>query len=407
MNKIPPSRRLMLPLLSLQMLAAAAVQAQDGARPAPDPAAAAAVAQQQTQLRQREVLVAQAHAAVAAADAQVQAHVRLLSADSAFEFARSELGAERLVKGAPYCAEAVHETIQPLADGNRIVRSQSSRLCRDGEGRTRQEVERNGRHSVYLRDPVAKESWVLDVERKKARQAGAGSPERLVIQQDSSVWREYSEKMREWSQKMKEHVRQSLGKEGAVPPVPPAPPVPPTPPEPVVVTRTVKIYKDAEGRDKQVEELDVKGAARSSFSPLVLPTPPAPPVPSIEVPPAVALRAINFAPRGAGVSSALGSKEIEGIKVNGERTSWTIEAGKVGNEKPIVITRDVWTSPELMITVATRDFDPRSGEVNYRLQNLKRAEPDAALMKVPADYEQIKQRKQAAPAAPATPAVKG
>ena len=88
------------------------------------------------------------------------------------------------------------------------------------------------------------------------------------------------------------------------------------------------------------------------------------------------------------MKTVLDSKEIEGVKVNGERMTWTIEAGKVGNEKAIVITRDVWTSPDLMITVASRDFDPRSGETNYRLQNLKRAEPDAALMKVPADYTQ-------------------
>jgi hypothetical protein len=72
--------------------------------------------------------------------------------------------------------------------------------------------------------------------------------------------------------------------------------------------------------------------------------------------------------------------------VHGERTTWTIEAGKLGNEKPIVITRDVWTSPDLMLTVQSRDFDPRSGEQSYRLLNLKRGEPDAALMKVPADF---------------------
>ena len=32
-------------------------------------------------------------------------------------------------------------------------------------------------------------------------------------------------------------------------------------------------------------------------------------------------------------------------------------------------------------------FDPRSGEVNYRLKNIKRGEPDAALMRVPPDYK--------------------
>ncbi|MCW5609194.1 MAG: hypothetical protein KIS83_00680 [Rubrivivax sp.] len=82
----------------------------------------------------------------------------------------------------------------------------------------------------------------------------------------------------------------------------------------------------------------------------------------------------------------LGSKEIEGQRAHGERTTWTIEAGRVGNERPIEIVREVWTAPDLMLTLSSRDFDPRSGEVNYRLQQLRRGEPDAALMRVPQDY---------------------
>ena len=79
-------------------------------------------------------------------------------------------------------------------------------------------------------------------------------------------------------------------------------------------------------------------------------------------------------------------KELDGLKASGERTTWTIEAGKVGNEKPIVIVREVWTSPDLMLTLQSRLADPRVGETTYRLANLKRGEPDAALMRVPADY---------------------
>ena len=92
-------------------------------------------------------------------------------------------------------------------------------------------------------------------------------------------------------------------------------------------------------------------------------------------------------PRGPGVTTPLPQRDIDGVKASGERTTWTIEAGKVGNEKPIVITREKWTSPDLMLTLSTRDADPRSGEVVYRLANLKRGEPDAALFKVPADYK--------------------
>src|SRR5262245_45913471 len=37
----------------------------------------------------------------------------------------------RLVKGAPYSAEAVTETVQTLADGNRIVHRTSGSVARD------------------------------------------------------------------------------------------------------------------------------------------------------------------------------------------------------------------------------------------------------------------------------------
>lgn len=300
---------------------------------------------------------------------QAQADVRAAQDGAAFSF---ELSQERVVKGAAYCADAVHETVQTLADGNRIVHAQSTRLCRDGEGRTRQEVERGGRRLVYLRDPVAREYWLLDTERKTARQLGG-----MVFadhEMDHGAWREYSERMRAWAKKLSAEVRAGVGRaEAPQPPAPPVPPLPPVPPAPVVL---------APGQGGGLQVLRITGGQALPPVPGMQALPPLPMVP----PEAVTLRALSFAPRGAGVQSPLGGKEIDGLKANGERTTWTIAAGKVGNEKPILITREVWTSPELMLTVSSRDFDPRSGEVNYRLQNLRRGEPEAALMHVPADY---------------------
>ena len=119
----------------------------------------------------------------------------------------------------------------------------------------------------------------------------------------------------------------------------------------------------------------------------------------LPLPPGLALRAGSLAPRGPGVLTALGSKEIEGVRASGERTTWTIEAGKLGNEKPIVISREVWRSPDLLLTLLSTDFDPRSGETRYRLTNLKRGEPEAALMQVPGDYN-----RRGGPTAPTAPA---
>ena len=98
----------------------------------------------------------------------------------------------------------------------------------------------------------------------------------------------------------------------------------------------------------------------------------------------------NTIPTQAGGTHEQGLRNAltKALRAHGERTTWVIEAGRMGNEKPIQITREVWTAPDLVLTVSSRDFDPRSGEVTYRLKGVRRGEPDASLMRVPADYGQ-------------------
>jgi hypothetical protein len=305
------------------------------------------------------------------------------------------LAPERLIKGAPYCAEAVHENVQWLSDGsggtpNRIVQQRSSLLCRDGEGRTRQEVDRGGRKVVYLRDPVAGESWVLDPERKTARRLVTSTMTASLATHDASAMRDFAERMREWARSMAESARTGLKPAMPTPPTPPSPPMPPVPPmpptpaapaaaptaagtpappAPVLITRIEDSHHQA-----AVRVMRLSNAADGAAGEWTLP-----PLP-------VQWRASHLAPRHGGTSSPLPARDIDGQRANGERTTWVIPAGKVGNEKPIEIVREVWTSPDLMLTLSSRDFDPRTGEVNYRLKAVKRGEPDAALMRVPADF---------------------
>jgi hypothetical protein len=88
-------------------------------------------------------------------------------------------GESRDVKGAPYQAEAVTEITRHLADGNTIGRRTTSSVARDGEGRTRREGglaalgpfpagEKAPRH-VFIHDPVAGVSYVLEPDEKVAR----------------------------------------------------------------------------------------------------------------------------------------------------------------------------------------------------------------------------------------------
>ena len=70
----------------------------------------------------------------------------------------------KLVTGAPYTAEAVTESIQVLADGNRIVRRTTARVYRDGKGRTRREtLGPDGQvRSIVISDPVSGRTFAVD-----------------------------------------------------------------------------------------------------------------------------------------------------------------------------------------------------------------------------------------------------
>jgi hypothetical protein len=85
-------------------------------------------------------------------------------------------------------------------------------------------------------------------------------------------------------------------------------------------------------------------------------------------------------------TTSLGTQTIGGVAAEGTRTTRTIPAGAMGNEKPIIITSERWYSADLQTVVKTTRSDPRMGETTMQLTEIKRAEPDASLFQVPADY---------------------
>ena len=154
--------------------------------------------------------------------------------------------------------------------------------------------------------------------------------------------------------------------ERGMPPAHPAVPTAPRAPTPVVIA------PGDGGHEVRVIRIETP----------MSPTAPMPPIPV-----ALSLRLEPLTVPGQDTPlNNLPPKEIEGLKVTGGRAERVIPAGKVGNEKPIVISREVWTSPDLKVTVSAQSKDTRSGEQNYQLRNIRRAEPDAALMRVPADF---------------------
>ena len=83
---------------------------------------------------------------------------------------------------------------------------------------------------------------------------------------------------------------------------------------------------------------------------------------------------------------SLGTRQIEGVRATGRKTTSTIAAGQIGNDRPIDITDERWESPDLKVLIYSRFSDPRTGVVEYKLTNINRAEPSPDLFTVPADY---------------------
>ena len=96
---------------------------------------------------------------------------------------------------------------------------------------------------------------------------------------------------------------------------------------------------------------------------------------------------IRTAPAPTMKHEDLGANVIEGVSATGTRETNTIEAGAMGNDRPITITSERWMSPDLQIEIKSIHNDPRMGQTTHSVTNINRAEPDTSLFQVPSDYK--------------------
>jgi len=234
------------------------------------------------------------------------------------------------VKGAPFCATVVTEHTQSLADGNRIHTTDSSTLCRDGEGRTRREAGLNllgatqqtsAPKLITIVDPVAGVRYLLDTENKIAQ--------KMPLMPEGGL---------------------AAAEEGGAPHAPGK--------QVMIYQRTGGPGPGGPGPDVFFNDVMVRKAGPDSG---------------------------EATPK----SENLGDQTIDGIHVTGTRMTHVIPAGKMGNEKPITVTSERWYSPELKATLSTKHDDPWAGELKTDLKNINTAEPDASLFSVPADYKVV------------------
>lgn len=83
---------------------------------------------------------------------------------------------------------------------------------------------------------------------------------------------------------------------------------------------------------------------------------------------------------------SLGTKAVSGLTLDGTRYTRTIPAGRIGNDKPIVITTEEWYSSQLQMVVSMTRTDPRFGTTTYQLTNIQLGEPPQSMFMVPPDY---------------------
>lgn len=268
----------------------------------------------------------------------------------------------KIVKGAPYTADAVTESIQTLGDGNRITRRSSVQVFRDSEGRTRREQELKAigplaasegmPRMVYINDPVAGVHYSLNPKSRTARKM---TVDKIVHTTDGKS------------------MTFTTTTDG-----------PGTGTVTIATTGKSEDFKFVTEENKTIiftkKENDASAPA--------------------EIKKKMAQARVNpgetgevfFFKRDGQVDSdrvkheSLGKQSFEGVVAEGNRTTITIPAGEIGNEQPIVTVFERWYSPELQTVIMTRRTDPRSGETIFKLVNINRSEPDPSHFQVPSDY---------------------
>jgi hypothetical protein len=276
----------------------------------------------------------------------------------------------RAVKGAPYSAEAITETIQTLGDGNRIIRNSSSKIYRDSAGRTRREfamkavgpwaVSGEAPVMTTINDPVSGAHYNLNSSTKIAHKMMP--PQSMFFGQDAKSAAELKAKMKE---RLK--LKAANSAEAGVNEVAPN----------TGVVNGVVLTRSSVAAGIQAERVgEAAPAAPRAFISSIGPG----------VPMAGVNGVFGWSGEGEVNTESLGTQTIEGVVANGQRVTVTIQAGKIGNERPIVTVNERWYSPELQTLVFSKNSDPRLGETTYRLTNIDRNEPDPSLFQVPADY---------------------
>lgn len=276
--------------------------------------------------------------------------------DHTFVFVSSEMNFDgKLVKGAPYSAQAVTETTQTLGDGNRIVNKSAAAVYRDSEGRTRREqtlrtigpfaTAGEAPQTIFINDPVAGVNYALDSRTMVARKMAPMKFEFKFGNLPDGVKPVGGAHKGVATERIEVHPQVFIS---------PAP-------SPSQGT-TARVCEGVGCNTEIVISPSLSGTGGGM------------------------VMQWHGGSEKRGKTEPLGKQTIEGVEAEGTRNVTTIPAGEIGNERAIEIVFERWYSPELQTVVMTRHIDPRFGETSYRLTNISRDEPAHSLFEVPPGY---------------------
>jgi hypothetical protein len=252
-----------------------------------------------------------------------------------------------LQKGMPYSADEITEVNQVLGDGTKIHRETKVSVYRDSEGRTRRETPDN----ITITDPVAGTTYMVNPKTNAVRK----------LQTANNYFYRSAGAMTAGIPAMGEGAPTTFSVDTA--------------------DGQTNIAVNGKQLDpKAVQELIAKAKAEGSAETkagFVLADGP------------VNGYAFATGARRVMISSkageSLGKKNIEGVIADGTRNAETIEAGAIGNDRPIQVVNEHWFSEELGMMVYSKRSDPRTGDEIFRLTNIRRGDPPAYLFQAPAE----------------------
>lgn len=83
----------------------------------------------------------------------------------------------------------------------------------------------------------------------------------------------------------------------------------------------------------------------------------------------------------------LGTMTIQGVEAQGRRWTTVIPAGRIGNDRELIQTNEIWFAPSLGFEVRHLIDDPQSGKTTTDVTHLDLSEPPLSTFRPPEGYE--------------------